>query len=157
MILSSITAPSGHATTFHLPPPPPMLTPSKPNLLSSLLAHSRKLFVELPENSLMTPSVQLVPSLSQNLQKEVYAVTWSRPLRVLQTSLLMQPQLWLKTWLKSLGWSGMLMKLHPGRLLLLLVQPDSQLQPTLLTLKLFHSIPPALLANKEIWSKDLMK
>ena len=144
--LTSWTALTGRASTMQWlqPPSPPVInTHSLPKHLSFLPAHSRKPYVGLPENSHTTPSEQLVPSPSLNLLPAVCAITWSRLPRVLQTSKLELPLLWLKPMLKSDGWSIILKKLKPGKLLPPPVELDSQLIPSLLTLKQLPSLIPA--------------
>jgi len=145
--LTSWTALTGRASTMHMiqPPSPPVINMhSLPKHLRLLPAHSRKPFVELPENSLTTPSEQLVPSPWLNLLPAVCAITWSRLPRGLQTSKLELPLLWLKTMLKSDGWNIILKKLKPGKLLPPPVELDSQLIPSLLTLKQLNTLLSAL-------------
>ena len=149
--LTSLTALTGRASTMQRiqkTSPPVINTHSLPKHLRLLPAHSRKPFVGLPENSHTTPSEQLVPSPSLNLLPAVCAITWSRLPRVLQTSKLELPLLWLKPMLKSDGWNIILKKLKPGKLLPPPVELDSQLIPSLLTLKQFHTFVSALKKTK---------
>ena len=146
--LTSWTALTGRASTMQRiqkTSPPVINTHSLPKHLRLLPAHSRKPFVGLPENSHTTPSEQLVPSPSLNLLPAVCAITWSRLPRVLQTSKLELPLLWLKPMLKSDGWNIILKKLKPGKLLPPPVELDSQLIPSLLTLKQFITFLSALI------------